>query len=167
MFIHSYRRLCWTGGFSLYCLEIWFLKGFWQDSLSKGAGEILAFITSLVSSLIKCFQVIQSFGLWKTPVTSQGLMNMAMSGLEGNTVYLDDVVVYSDTCEDLIHHMTKLFDWLLDTHLSVNLAKCEFTKANYHLAWEESGASASAASSSKSGSDWPKGRRPQQNVKKI
>lgn len=44
-------------------------------------------------------------------------------------MYLDDVVIYSDTWEDHVDRVRKLFDGLCDAHLTVNLAKCEFAKA--------------------------------------
>ncbi|XP_050923269.1 uncharacterized protein LOC127139346, partial [Lates calcarifer] len=61
--------------------------------------------------------------------TFQRLMNMVVSGLSGCAVYLDDVVVYSDTWEDHVLRIRQLFDRLRDAHLTVNLAKCEFAKA--------------------------------------
>ena len=56
-------------------------------------------------------------------------MNMVVSGLEGCAVYLDDVVIYSDTWEDHVCRIKRLFDRLRDANLTVNLAKCEFAKA--------------------------------------
>lgn len=78
-------------------------------------------------------------------------MNMVLSGLEGDIMYLDDVLVYGNTGEDLIYQIRKVFDQLLDAHLSVNLEKCDCMKDNYHLAWEESGESAGAANLCKDG----------------
>lgn len=56
-------------------------------------------------------------------------MNMVVSGLHGCAVYLDDVVIYSDTWEEHLVHIRKLFDWLKDARLTVNLAKCGFARA--------------------------------------
>lgn len=44
-------------------------------------------------------------------------------------MYLDDVVIYSDTWGDHVHHIRTPFDRLCDANLTVNLAKCEFAKA--------------------------------------
>ncbi len=52
-----------------------------------------------------------------------------MSGLSGCAVYLDDVIVCSDTWEQHLEHVCALFSRLVEAHLTVNLAKCEFAKA--------------------------------------
>lgn len=71
------------------------LKGYWQVPLSKRAREISAFITpSGLSSY-----TVMPFGLRNAPATCQRLMNRVVPGLSGCAVYLDDVVVYSDTWE--------------------------------------------------------------------
>lgn len=70
-----------------------------------------------------------SFGLHNAPATFQHLINIVMSGLYGCAVYLDDVVIYSDTCEDLVKHIQKLLNRILEANLMVNMSKCEFAKA--------------------------------------
>lgn len=54
---------------------------------------------------------------------------MVVSGLEGCAVYLDDVVIFSDTWEEHLARINSLFVRLSDARLTVNLAKCEFAKA--------------------------------------
>ena len=81
------------------------LKGYWQVPLTPRAQEISAFITP---SGLYSYKVM-SFGLRNAPATFQRLMNGVVAGLEGVAVYLDDVVVYSDTWEqhiDRIHAMS-------------------------------------------------------------
>ena len=68
------------------------------------------------------------FGLRNAPATFQRLMNKVVGGLDGCSVYLDDVV-YSDNWSDHIERVRALFDCLAEAHLTVNLAKCEFAKA--------------------------------------
>ena len=70
-----------------------------------------------------------SFGLRNAPATFQRLMNLVTAGLVGCAVYLDDVVVFSDTWVDHIQRIAALFSRLAGAHLTVNLAKCEFAKA--------------------------------------
>ena len=101
------------------------LNGYWQVPLSERAREISAFITP--SGLFS--YTVMSFGLRNAPATSQRLMNMVVSGLEGCAVYLDDVVIYSNTWEEHLVRIEKLFDILADARLTINLAKCEFAKA--------------------------------------
>ncbi len=56
-------------------------------------------------------------------------MIIVVSGLVGCAVYLDDVIIDSDTWEEHLAHIKKLFDSPSDVWLTVNLAKCEFAKA--------------------------------------
>ena len=44
-------------------------------------------------------------------------------------VYLDDVVVHSDTWETHLAHIRELFTRLAEARLAVNLTKCEFARA--------------------------------------
>ena len=101
------------------------LKGYWQVPLSQRAREIAAFITP---SGLYSYSVMP-FGLRNAPATSQRLMNRVVSNLEGCAVYLDDVVVYSDTWSDHLERVKALFDRLAEARLTVNLAKCEFARA--------------------------------------
>lgn len=101
------------------------LKGYWQVPLSARAREISAFITPF--GLFE--YTVMSFGLRNAPATFQRLMNMVVSGLAGCAVYLDDVVVFSDTWDTHVARICALFDRLSSARLTVNLAKCEFARA--------------------------------------
>ncbi len=63
------------------------------------------------------------------PATFQRLMTKVLGDLDGCTVYLDDVVVYSDTWSSHLEHIRALFSHLAEARLTVNLAKCEFARA--------------------------------------
>ncbi len=54
-------------------------------------------------------------------------MNRVVSGLAGCAVYLDDLVVYSDSWFSHVQRVGAPFDRLAEARLTVNLAKCEFT----------------------------------------
>lgn len=101
------------------------LKGYWQVPLTKRAREIAAFITP--SGLFS--YTVMPFGLRNAPATFQRLMNRVVSGLEGCAVYLDDVVVYSDSWEEHVRRVKALFQRLEWARLTINLAKCEFARA--------------------------------------
>lgn len=45
-------------------------------------------------------------------------------------VYLDDDVLSSDDWSDHIASLTVVFQWLTEATLTLNLAKCQFGKAN-------------------------------------
>lgn len=100
------------------------LKGYWQVPLSARAREISAFVTPF--GLFE--YTVMSFGLRNAPATFQRLMNEVISGLEGCAVYLDDVVIFSDTWEEHVARIHALFERLFFARLTVNLAKCEFAR---------------------------------------
>lgn len=101
------------------------LKGYWQVPLSARAQEVSAFVTP---SGLYSYRVMP-FGLRNAPATFQRLMNRVVSGLEGCSVYLDDLVIYSDTWHAHLKRIRALFDRLSEARLTVNLAKCEFARA--------------------------------------
>ncbi len=101
------------------------LKGYWQVPLTQRAQEISAFITS---EGLYSYNVM-SFGLRNALATFQRLMNRVVFGLEGVAVYLDDVVVFSDSWDQHLSRIADLFFRFGEPGLTVNLAKCEFAKA--------------------------------------
>ena len=40
--------------------------------------------------------------------------------------YLDDIIIFSKTVEENLHHITQVFEKLQTTHLSMKLIKCHF-----------------------------------------
>lgn len=112
-------------GSAKYVSKFDLLKGYWQAPLSERAREIAAFITPAGLYESK----VMPFGLRNAPATFQRLMNMVVGDLEGCSVYLDDVVIYSDNWKNHLDRIEKLFDRLARAQLTINLAKCEFAKA--------------------------------------
>lgn len=111
------------------------LKGYWQVPLTPRAQEITLFITP---SGLYSYSVM-SFGLRNAPATFQRLMNKVVFGLEGCAVYLDDVIVFSDTWEQHLVHLRALLTCLAEACLTVNLAKCEFAKGTVRYLGKEVG----------------------------
>lgn len=68
-------------------------------------------------------------GLRNAPATFQILMNQVLAGKSGCAAYLEDVVVFSDVWEDHTQRLKAVFDRLAEANLTVNLARCDFTKA--------------------------------------
>lgn len=56
-------------------------------------------------------------------------MNQVICGLEGCAIYLDDLVVFSDSWESHLKRLRSVLRRLSDARLTVNLAECEFAKA--------------------------------------
>lgn len=55
-------------------------------------------------------------------------MTTVLGNLDGCTVYLDDIVVFSDTWAQHLERIQSLFRRLAEVQLTVNLPKCEFAK---------------------------------------
>ena len=72
---------------------------------------------------------VMPFGLRNAPGTFQRLMNRVVARLAGCAIYLDDLVVYSDSWFSHMQQVRALFDWLSQAKLTVNLAKCELARA--------------------------------------
>lgn len=116
-------------GLAKYVSKFDLLKGYWQVPLSPVAQERSAFITP--TDL--CSYKVMPFGLCNPPATFQRLMNRVVAGLSGCAVYLDDVVIFSNTEEEHLQRVGALFDRLVWANLTVNLSKCEFARATVTL----------------------------------
>ena len=73
---------------------------------------------------------VMPFGLCNAPATFQREMNRIFFDLIGVClfVYIDDLVIFSDSIESHITHLTKVFQILADNGLKINLEKCSFFK---------------------------------------
>src|SRR6266498_1777904 len=69
-----------------------------------------------------------SFGLTNAPATFQRLMNYILYDYLNDfvVVYLDDILVCSDTFEEHLVHLRKVFDKLREANLVIKLKKCKF-----------------------------------------
>ena len=112
-------------GRATYVSKIDLLKGYWQVPLSDRAKEISAFVTP--DGLFQ--SKVMPFGMKNAPATFQRLMNHVTAGLNNCSVYIDDVLVYSDTWNDHIKHLRNLFVKISDANLVINLKKSVFAKA--------------------------------------
>lgn len=122
-------------GASKFVSKLDLLKGYWQVPLTTRAQEVTAFITP---SGLYSYSVM-SFGLRNAPATFQRLMNRVTLGLKGCAVYLDDVIIFSDTWKQHLQHLRALFDRLVEAGLTVNLSKCEFAQATVKYLGKEVG----------------------------
>ena len=119
-------KIVWTQvGSAKFVSKFDLLKGYWQIPLTERAREVSAFITPKGLYAYK----VMSFGLRNAPATFQRLMNQVTAHLEGCAVYLDDVVLSSDTWTSHLDRIRQLFTRLAQANLTVNLAKCEFARA--------------------------------------
>ncbi|KAG7510475.1 hypothetical protein JOB18_022493 [Solea senegalensis] len=76
---------------------------------------------------------VMPFGLKNAPATFQHLMNRVVAGLQGCAVYLDDLVIYSDTWHWHLQRIRALFERLAEARLTkphmfeVNTLKTSWT----------------------------------------
>jgi len=74
--------------------------------------------------------LVLPFGLTNAPATFQTLMNDVFRDHLDDfvVVYLDDILVYSQTPEEHIHHLRQVLERLRIHHLYANPKKCDFFK---------------------------------------
>ncbi|XP_065149952.1 uncharacterized protein [Paramisgurnus dabryanus] len=101
------------------------LKGYWQVPLTQRASEISAFVTPDVFMQY----TVMPFGVKNAPATFQRLMQLVLGDIPNCSVYLDDVVVYSEDWDSHMSSLKTVCQRLADASLTLNLAKCEFGKA--------------------------------------
>lgn len=70
------------------------------------------------------------FGLCNAPATYQRLMEEAFDGLHLKIcyIYLDDIIIYSNTFEEHVDRLEQIFRRLREIHLKLSPKKCEFCK---------------------------------------
>jgi hypothetical protein len=71
---------------------------------------------------------VMPFGLTNAPAQFQAYMNEALAGLVDVTciVYLDDILIFSDTEEEHVDHVKEVLRRLRQAKLFVKLSKCEW-----------------------------------------
>jgi hypothetical protein len=71
---------------------------------------------------------VMPFGLTNAPATFQAYINRALTGLIDDfcIVYLDDILIYSQTREEHTSHILQVLDRLEQSHLFVKQSKCVF-----------------------------------------
>lgn len=106
-------------GAAKYVSKFDLLKGYWQVPLSNTAQKMATFI---IPSGLYSYKVMP-FGFRNAPATFQHLMNHVMARLAGCAVYLDHLVVYSDSWVSHMQRVRALFDCLTEANLIENLFK--------------------------------------------
>ena len=97
--------------------------GYWQIKVKEESREKTAFVT--FDGLYE-FRVMP-FGLTNAPATFQRLMQSVLAGMsEFCSVYIDDVLVFSDSVEDHVQHLQLIFDRLRKVGLKLHPLKCRF-----------------------------------------
>ena len=104
-------------------------SGFYHISLTEEAKKKTAFVTADG----KYQWNIVPFGLATAVSTFQYLMSKVLTGLSDFALsYLDDVLVFSETYDDHIHHLNEVFACFEKSGLKIKLSKCQFFKTQLH-----------------------------------
>ena len=101
-------------------------SGYWQIFVREQDRHKTAFVC-----YDGCYQYIRMpFGLCNAPPTFQRTMDITLSNFRWKTclVYLDDVIVFSESFEEHLRHVSEILSCLSDAGFSLKLAKCEFFK---------------------------------------
>ena len=110
------------------CLDL--KSGYWQIAVHENDKPKTAFVSH--QGLYE-FNVMP-FGLTNAPAVFQELMNNVLKGIRNKfaMAYIDDILVYSETYEDHIRHLSEVFLRLEKANLKLKASKCEFLKDKVH-----------------------------------
>ena len=103
-------------------------SGFWQVPMDEESKQYTAFTLGSMG-LYKCESM--PFGLCNAPPTFQRLMQNCFGKLNLTycLIYLDDVIVFSNTPEEHLRRMHVVFDHLCEHGLKLKPSKCEVFKS--------------------------------------
>ena len=117
-------------GKSSYFSTLDLASGFWQIKIHPASQEKTAFCTP--HGLFE-FKVIR-FGLTNAPSVFQRLMQQILSSTNPEdgprfvTAYIDDLLVFSPTLSEHLHHLRLILTKLRDVGLKLNPGKCCFIR---------------------------------------
>ena len=99
-------------------------SGYWQIEMDE---------QSIPKTAFRCFRGLFEFlrlpfGLRNGPAAFQRIMDTVLGDLLGKVslVYIDDVVIFSESQEEHLHHIQLVFERLRTAGLRLNAAKCHF-----------------------------------------
>ena len=114
-----------------YFTTIDLFSGFHQIPMNPRDIPKTSFTTSLGNYQFR----VMPFGLCNAPRTFQREMNRIFFPLIGKClfVYIDDLIVFSESLEDHLNDLGKVFEILKENGLKLNLEKCNFFKDKVEL----------------------------------
>ena len=112
-------------GAAKYITTLDLCKGYWQVPLEKSSRPYTAFQTP--GGLFQF--TVMPFGLHGAPATFQRLMDRVLQGCQHcSAAYLDDVVIFSETWEEHVQHLSLVLKKIQEAGLTLNPAKCEWAR---------------------------------------
>ena len=112
---------------SKYFTKLDLKAGYWQVELKEEDKAKTAFQVGNIG-FYECNRM--PFGLCNAPATFQHLMERAMGELNLRycLIYLDDIIIFSDTFEQHLDRLEAVFERLHTYNLKLKASKCEFFK---------------------------------------
>ena len=101
----------------------WTSSAYWQVEVEEADKEKTAFTVGPLG-FYECNRM--PFGLSNAPATFQRLMESCLGdmNMQSCLIYLDDIVVFSQTFEEHVERLEKVFQRLIDAGLKLSPAKC-------------------------------------------
>ena len=126
------ESLVGAGHFS--CLDL--KSGFWQIKMEEVSKQYTTFTVGNLG-FFECN--CMPFGLCNALATFQWIMQNCLDKLNliYCLIYLDNLIVFSQTMEEHLHHLCVMFDWLREYNLKLKLLKCSLFREeiNYLAHW--------------------------------
>ena len=116
-----------TLGKSRYFTTLDLSSGFWQIEMDPATRDKSAFSTHCgLHEFVR-----MPFGMCNAPATFQRLMQVVLAGIEWQFcfVYLDDILVCSETFQSHLEHLESVFDRLRKAGLTLKPKKCFFAQS--------------------------------------
>ena len=117
-------------GHSKYFTTLDLAAGYWQIRVHPASQEKTAFVTP--QGLFE-FRVMP-FRLCNAPAVFQRLMQQVLQGLNPSdgpdyvSVYIDDVLVFSQTLEEHLQHLKRVLEHIEEVGLKLKPTKCQFAR---------------------------------------
>ncbi len=99
-------------------------SAFWQIPLDPATKHKTSFVTPDSQYQFKRLP----FGLSAAPICFQRAMSSILHGLSFVIVYIDDLIIFSDSVESHLDHLSQVFDRLKQAKFTLKPVKCEFFK---------------------------------------
>ncbi|KAL0408150.1 UNVERIFIED_CONTAM: Retrovirus-related Pol polyprotein from transposon opus [Sesamum radiatum] len=109
-----------------YFTKIDLRSGYWQVRIKEGDE-----VNTTVVTRYGAFEfLVMPFGLTNAPATFCTLMNQVLHGFldEFVVVYLDDIVIYSQTLAEHVEHLRRVLARLREYELYAKVSKCSFAQ---------------------------------------
>lgn len=104
-------------------------SGYWQVRMAAHCKEKTTFVCRYGTFQFE----VMPFGLMNAPSTFQRMMDGIFRGLPFLRVYLDDVVVFSNSLSSHADHLLQVFGLIADNGLKLKIAKCAFAQSQTRL----------------------------------